>query len=186
MNTNPGFDRLIAEGLEASRAERTEAALDFFSQASALLPSSGVPHFLIGSEHASAGNIDAAEAAFARAVLLAPDFALARYQLGLLQFSSQRAAMALLTWQPLFTLPGPDPLGHFVRGFEALARDSFGEALHHYREGLACNDINQALAADIQRVVEAVERLPREPGEAAEPEPQANHVLLSSYAKGPH
>ena len=186
MNTNPGFDRLIAQGLEASRAERTEAALELFGRASELAPSSGVPHFLIGSEHASAGNIDAAEAAFARAVLLAPEFALARYQLGLLQFSSHRAAIALLTWQPLFALPAADPLGHFVRGFEALARNSFDEALDHYREGLACADINQALASDIQRVVEAVERLPREPAAAPEPEPGGNHILLSAYAKGPH
>ena len=186
MNTDPNFDLLIAKGLEASQQQRTEAALDLFAQASALAPASGLPHFLIGSEHASAGDIDAAEAAFARAVLLAPDFALARYQLGLLQFSSKRASMALLTWQPLFALPSPDPLGHFVRGFEALARDDFGVALGHYREGLACNDINQALAADVQRVVEAVERLPRHAAEGNGQEPAGNHILLSAYAKGRH
>lgn len=186
MNTDPNFDGLIAQGLEASRQQHTEAALDLFAQASALVPASGLPHFLIGSEHASAGDMDAAEAAFARALLLAPDFALARYQLGLLQFTSKRASMALLTWQPLFALPPPDPLGHFVRGFEALARDDFSVALGHYREGLACNDINQALAADIQRVVEAVEHLPREAGEPGGPEPAGNHILLSGYAKGPH
>jgi tetratricopeptide (TPR) repeat protein len=189
MNQEPSFDRLIAEGLEASRDDRMEAALALFAQASALAPASGVPHFLAGSEHANAGNIDLAEAAFARAVLLAPEFALARYQLGLLQFSSQRAAMALVTWQPLFNLPSADPLGHFVRGFEALARDSFTEALEHYREGLACNDINQAMASDIVQVVTAVEKLPG--GEApteveAGADTDARHVLLSGYAKRLH
>lgn len=183
MNTDPSFDRLLAQGLEASRQGSTETALDLFAQASAAAPASGVPHFLIGSEHAASGNIDAAEAAFARALLLAPEFALARYQLGLLQFSSRRAAMALLTWQPLFALPEGDPLGHFVRGFEALARDSFGEALGHYREGLACADINQAMAADIQRVVDAVQDLPDRDGE---PDPATSHVLLSGYGKRPH
>ena len=181
MQSDPSFDRLIAQGLEASRQDRAEEALALFAHAGELQPGSGVPHFLIASEHASAGDIDAAEAAFARALLLAPDFALARYQLGLLQFSSKRAAMALVTWQPLFRLPDADPLHHFVRGFEALARDSFDEALHHYREGLARNDMNQALSGDIQRVVDAVERLPTPQEQAA-----ASHVLLSGYAKGPH
>ncbi|MDB5856919.1 MAG: Tetratricopeptide domain protein [Ramlibacter sp.] len=184
MNQDPNFDRLIAEALEASRDNRTEAALALFAQASAVAPASGIPHFLAGSEHASAGNIELAEAAFARAVLLAPAFALARYQLGLLQFSSQRPAMALVTWQPLFDLPGADPLGHFVRGFEALARDSFAEALEHYREGLACNDINQAMASDILQVVTAVEKLPR--GEPPAADPDARHVLLAGYAKRLH
>jgi tetratricopeptide (TPR) repeat protein len=182
MSNDPRFDRLIAQGLEASRNDRMQEAIDFFAEAGALAPGSGVPDFLIGSEHAAAGDIDAAEQSFARALLLAPDFALARYQLGLLQFTSRRAAMALLTWQPLFALPAADPLAHFVRGFEALARDSFPEALAHYREGLACRDINQALAADVQRVVDAVEQLPG--GE--DPQPTQAHVLLSGYGKGLH
>lgn len=188
MRNDSSFDRLIAQGLEASGNNRTEEAVALFTQASQEAPGSGIPHFLIGSEYAAAGDAEAAEQAFARAVLLAPDFGLARYQLGLLQFSTARAAMALVTWQPLLSLPPADPLVHFVRGFEALARDGFDEALHHYREGLACNDINQGLAADIQRLVEAVERLPgpqAAPAPSEEVEPPA-HVLLAGYARRLH
>jgi predicted TPR repeat methyltransferase len=114
MNQDPRFDQLIAEGMSASREGHAEAALDLYAQASALAPASGLPHFLTASEQAGAGRIDAAEMAFANAVLLAPDFTLARYQLGLLQFTSGRAAVALITWQPLFALAETDPLGHFV------------------------------------------------------------------------
>jgi Flp pilus assembly protein TadD len=188
MQKDSSFDRLIAQGLEASRNNQTEQAVALFDQASRESPASGIPHFLIGSEHAAAGDVEAAEQAFAQAVLLSPDFGLARYQLGLLQFSTARAAMALVTWQPLLALPPADPLLHFVRGFQALARDGFAEALHHYREGLACHDINQGLAADIQRLVDAVEHLPAPPEEPATreaPEPAA-HVLLSAYARRLH
>jgi tetratricopeptide (TPR) repeat protein len=189
MNQDPNFDRLIAEGLEASREDRMETALALFAQAGALAPASGIPHFLAASEHANAGNLEQAEASFARAVLLAPEFALARYQLGLLQFSSQRPAMALVTWQPLFGLAPADPLHHFVRGFEALARDHFDEAVAHYREGLACNDINQAMASDVLQIVSAVEKLPAGKmlqTEPLEPDPDARHVLLSGYGKRLH
>jgi len=183
MTSDPSFEHLLAQGMEASRENRAQHALELFARASACQPASALPHFLLGSEHASAGDIAAAEAAFVNALLLAPDFTLARYQLGLLQFTSQRPAQALLTWQPLFALPPADPLAHFVRGFEALARDSFGESLQHLRQGLTCNDINQAMAADVQRVVEAVERLVGSGDGAAAP---ARHVLLTSYGSGLH
>lgn len=150
--------------------------------------SPGVRAFLVASENAAAGNMEAAEAAFAQAVLLAPAFALARYQLGLLQFSSGRAAVALLTWQPLLELAEADPLPHFVRGFAALAQDDFAQALAHYRAGLARDNPNPAVAADVLKVVEQVEALLASP--AAKPEsgeqPATSHVLLAGYSRGLH
>src|SRR4051812_25103195 len=80
-------------GVVASQTGDAQRALDLFVKASAALPSWGLPHFMIGSEHAAAGRMAQAEAEFANAVLLAPLLHLARYQLGLLQFSSGRAAM---------------------------------------------------------------------------------------------
>jgi tetratricopeptide (TPR) repeat protein len=173
-------DRLLAQGLAASREDRREAALALFGQASEAAPASGLPHFLIASEYASAGDFAAAELSFARAVLLEPTLSLARYQLGLLQFSSRRAPLALLTWQPLFALPEGDELLHFVRGFAALAQDDFDEALRHFRTGLACEPANVALCSDILQLVDAVERLQ----DAQPDDPGVNHVLLSGYGRG--
>lgn len=189
MNTDPRFDQLISDGLAASRDGQTDAALARFAEAGALAPASGIPPFLIASEHASAGNVEAAEAAFANAVLLAPTFALARYQLGLLQFSSGRAAVGLLTWQPLFDLPETDALGHFVRGFAELAQDHFDAAVHHYASGLACPDANPAVCGDIRKLVAELENLRGRPegGEApASADAGTSHVLLAGYAKGLH
>ena len=185
MTTSTDFESRLAAGLAASREGRLEAALASFAEASEADPSSGVPHFLIGSEHAAAGDFASAELAFARAVLLAPDFPLARYQLGLLQFTSQRAPVALLTWAPLLSLPETDALPHFVRGFTALAADAFDDALRHYRSGLACSQPNPAVGSDILQVVDAVEKLQRREGAPADDE-VAQHVLLSAYARGLH
>lgn len=184
MEERTHFDQLVAQGLEASRHDQRASALALFSQAIEADPSSGIPHFLIASEHASAGDFAQAELAFATAVLLAPQFALARYQLGLLQFSSQRVPLALLTWEPLLALPAGDALPHFVRGFTALAQDAFAQALDHLRAGLACEPANAALCSDVLQLVEAVEKL-QQPFAQAE-EKAGTHVLLSAYARGPH
>jgi tetratricopeptide (TPR) repeat protein len=98
------IDPLLEQGLAASQANDSVRALDLFAQASAAAPTAGLPHFLMASEWASLGEIEKAEAAFANAVLLAPDLTIAHYQLGLLQFSSGRAALALVIWQPLLQL----------------------------------------------------------------------------------
>jgi tetratricopeptide (TPR) repeat protein len=185
MNAEERFQDLIREGLAASGDGRRDVALDLYAQAAALLPASGIPHFLVGSEHASAGDIAAAETAFARAVLLSPDFPLARYQLGLLQFSAQRPALALVTWGPLLSLSPTESLGHFVRGFAVLAEDRFAECARHFEAGLACADANPAVAGDIRRVLEALRGL-ASTAEGPSREPGGHHVLLAAYGRGLH
>lgn len=179
MNAEERFQDLLRQGMEAGRAGRSEAALALYAQASALVPASGIPHFLAGSEHAAAGATEPAEAAFANAVLLLPDFALARYQLGLLQFSGQRAAAALVTWGPLLALGPAASLGHFVRGFAAMAEGRFTDAVAHHEAGLACGDLNPAVGGDIRQVLQSLQGL-------AAPEPAAGHVLLAAYGRGLH
>lgn len=173
------LDQLVRDALQASQADDSARALQLLEQAAQRAPGWGLPHFLIGSEYAAMGEMDAAEAAMANAVLLAPDLSIARYQLGLLQFSSGRASVALLTWEPLLALPDSDPLPHFVRGFAALAQDDFGLAASHYRKGLARNHDNPALASDIEKVLQGIadiEQRAKPPADAA-----AAHVLLSGY-----
>lgn len=188
-------DALLAQGVAASQANQSDRAIELFSQASAAAPQSGVPLFLIGSEYAALGDMDKAEAAFANAVLLAPNLTIARYQLGLLQFSSGRAALALVSWQPLLDLDPADPLPHFVRGFAALAQDDLQPALDHFRVGLMQPSNNPALSADIQKVIERIVALQNQgdvPSVEATPKATPNdepadadgshsHVLLSNY-----
>lgn len=182
----PEFESLIDRGVAAMEAGADTAALALFDAARAEQPLSGLPHFLIGSQYAGAGDFQLAEGSIATAVLLSPDLHIARYQLGLLQFSSGRAAVALLTWQALLALPATDPLGHFVKGFAALSQDQFDEALRHYQEGLALNTSNQALSGDIEKVIAEIRQRGLGTAAAAGDQPADStaadsHVLLANY-----
>ena len=137
MSVHVAYDDCLDLGLAASVEQRPAVALSHFAQASTLAPASGVPHLLMGAEHACRGDLALAEDAYQAALRLAPDLHLARYQLGLLQFGAQRTAAALATWQPLFALCASQPLGHFARGFAALVEDDQAAALRHFRRGLA-------------------------------------------------
>jgi tetratricopeptide (TPR) repeat protein len=199
---NQNADELVSQGLAASQAGNSPAAIEFWQQASAAAPSSGIPHFLMASEFASLGEIDRAEASFANAVLLAPGLLTARYQLGLLQFSSGRAAMALVTWEPLLAGDQTDPiapaLAHFVRGYAALAQDAFDDALASFDAGLQINTTNLPLSGDIRLMMDRIQTLlagqtasdtPPESNtdahmkiEAEAPDASSDsHVLLSNY-----
>jgi len=175
----------MSSGMSASQANDGAQAIEWFQKASAADPGAALPQFLLGAEFAALGDMDQAETAFANATLLAPGFPMARYQLGLLQFSSGRAGVGLLTWQPLLELPDTDPLPHFVRGFAALAQDRFEEALEHYRRGLELNTTNSALSGDIEKVIAGINALaskavPEEESTEAEGD-SGNHVLLANY-----
>ena len=183
MDDQTGFEQQIQQGLAESAANRPEAALECFRAAARLRPSDGLPYLLIGSEHAACGDAQAAEQAFATAIVHAPGLHVARYQLGLLQFSSGRASIALLSWQPLLALDAQEPFGHLVQGFIALTEDRIADALGHWRQGLDRCGASRALAGDVARIIEAVGRL-HEGADSSEP--PNRHVLVAGYGRVVH
>ncbi|MES2939286.1 MAG: hypothetical protein V4864_16485 [Pseudomonadota bacterium] len=177
---------LLDMGIAASMADRPAQALQLFERAAAAAPAWALPHFLLGSEYAAQNDIAKAETALANAVLLDPELHIARYQLGLLQFSASRAAAALVTWQPLAGQQGLQGLPAFVRGFAAMAQDDFTTAQQHFHDGLAEPDLNTAVAGDIHKVLADLQVLlapeARPPVQQAELQP-ASHVLVAAYDK---
>lgn len=179
------FDALIAQGLAASLANQSKTALDCFAQAIDCEPASGLPHFLIGSEHAQLGRVQDAEAAFTSAVLLSPEMSIARYQLGLLQFASDRLPTALVTWQPLLALTESDPLRHFVTGFIEMQRNQPALAIQHFRRGVELNHGSPPMNRDVERVIQQLAALcivgSAEPNDRPPDASAQMHVLLSNY-----
>jgi tetratricopeptide (TPR) repeat protein len=111
-------------------------------------------HFLRGSLLAGSARPIEAHASLSRAVALAPDFVLARFQLGFFELTSGEAGRALATWQPLDTLPRDHYLHHFVTGLRHLIADEFPQAIAALREGIAVNGENPPLNRDMQLIID--------------------------------
>jgi len=110
--------------------------------------------FLHGSHLVGAGRLIEGHAAMARAVTLAPDFAIARFQLGLLHLTSGEANEALEAWARLDRLSDGHYLRHFVDGLRALIRDDFQATIAKLRAGIALNTENEPLNHDMRLLID--------------------------------
>lgn len=140
-------------------------------------------HFLRGSILAGIGRSIEALPALRRAVELAPDFAIARFQLGFFQLTSGEAADALSTWGPLALLEEGHYLRSFVAGLTHLIRDEFAPAIEQLRAGIAANEENPPLNRDMQLIVDQASGLLAGAGAADEAEQtvSAASLLLGQF-----
>jgi len=138
-------------------------------------------HFLRGSLLAGLKRYDEARQAMGRAVQIAPTFAVARFQLGLLELTSGQAEAAEATWGPLQDLPEHHYLRLFAAGLGRLIRDDFPGTIALLMEGIENNDENLPLNRDMQMMIaEAQKKL----DEAAGEEPSsAAQLLLQRFGK---
>ncbi len=164
------------------------AALRLLTQAVERWPQDARIHFLNGSCLAEGGRYDDAIVAFERAVGLQSDYAIARFQLGLLHLSSGRVAQALAAWEPLDGLIERDALRLFKQGLTALIEERWQDCVELLRAGIDANTAFPPLNSDMQRVIERVsgalagnqavttENIPSQ----SEAE-SSRHVLLTEY-----
>lgn len=113
-------------------------------------------HFLQGAIAASAQDFATARASMRRAVDLAPDYAIARFQLGFLLLTSGEPHAAQEVWGPLDALPADNYLRLFATGLRHLIRDEFDDTIQLLREGMARNLENPAMNRDMQMIVDKV------------------------------
>lgn len=116
-------------------------------------------HFLKGSVLAGLGRAIEAHQALSYAVSLAPDFAIARFQLGFFELTSGEPDRARATWLPLASLPDDHHLRLFVTGLEALIEDRFADAIAWLERGMAVNSENPPLNRDMQMLIDECRRL---------------------------
>ena len=137
-------------------------------------------HFLRGSMLVGIGRPIEALPALRKAVELAPDLVIARFQLGFFLLTSGDAAEALSVWGPLALLPEGHYLRTFVAGLTHLIRDEFADSVRLLNEGIAANGENPPLNRDMALIVEQVEKL----GMATVPAPGEEDVSAASLLLG--
>lgn len=165
-------------------AALAEGSPDAFGQLEALIadyPADARLYFLRGSLLIGAGRAIEAHASLSEAVRLAPDYALARFQLGFFELTSGEAARALRSWEPLGEqLPHDHYLLHFVAGLRHLIADRFEQAIAELEQGIAINDENLPLNGDMNLII-AECRKQLAPGEESG-EASATSMLLGQFA----
>ena len=107
-------------------------------------------HFMRGSVLAGMSEHNKAHAALSRAVEIAPEYAIARYQLGFFELTGGEADRALSTWGPLLKAPKDNYLRVFVEGMVHVIRDEFPEAIATFERGIKLNDENPPMNGDIE------------------------------------
>jgi Tfp pilus assembly protein PilF len=142
--------------------------------------------YLLAAEHAQLGMMDRAEEGFRKTVELAPDFPMARFQLGQLHLTKSDAASAKTVLAPLANLPAGQALSGYAKGLIAAANEDIGEAITQIQAGLACDQDIPALASDMRRVLDNLLALGG--GIAPTPSPigtpaSAAPMYLSNYGK---
>lgn len=145
-------------------------------------------HFLKGSLLIGLKRFVEAHDSLSKAVEIAPDFALARFQLGFFELTSGEADAALETWRPLRALPTGHWMLSFVIGLEHLIGDRFEACIDALRAGIAANTENLPLNRDMELIIAQCEELlaastPTEPA-PDEAEVSATSLLLRSSGLG--
>lgn len=135
-------------------------------------------HFMKGSILASIQKHIEAYESLKHAVKIAPEYHLARYQLGFFELTSGEADQALSTWGPLLRLPRDVYLRQFVEGLTALIRDEFDIAIERFEQGMALNEENAPMNNDIGLLVEKTKSL--RDGEVSASEASADETAQSA------
>jgi tetratricopeptide (TPR) repeat protein len=117
-------------------------------------PSDARLRFLRGSMLAGKQNYLAARSEMRRALDLAPNYTIARFQLGLLTLTCGEPYAALEVWGPLHSLPQDSFLLLFVRGLSHLIKDEFADAIALLEEGISRNRENIPMNRDMQMVID--------------------------------
>lgn len=142
-------------------------------------------HFLKGSMLISAGRLIEAHRAMSQAVTLAPDFAIARFQLGFFQLTSGEPENALETWGRLDRLPDDHYLRKFVDGLRCLIRDDFPGAIAHLADGIALNQENPPLNNDMGLLIDKCRDLAQTNALARDDGPVSEtSLILRQFARG--
>ena len=109
--------------------------------------------FLMGSFLAGKGILPKALELLRLALAMAPDFDMARFQLGLLELTSGAPDRAAEIWAPFQQYPDGNFLRLFADGLAYLVRNQFDRAIELLSRGMEANDIIPQYNADLRAMI---------------------------------
>jgi tetratricopeptide (TPR) repeat protein len=139
-------------------------------------------YLLHGSALVGDGRLIEGHRSLSKAVEIEPDFAIARFQLGLFQLTSGEAGNALSTWGRLDGLPDGHYLRKFVDGLRCLIRDDFQGAISNLREGIPLNTENLPLNKDMQMLIDRCLPMLQGGQDGADRSVSETSLILSRFA----
>lgn len=175
------------QNIVAAADDDAQRALANIAEALADFPGDPRLYFLKGSLLIGLGHFIEAHQALARAVAIAPDYAIARFQLGFFELTSGEAEASLVSWAPLKDLPDGHWLRSFVSGLEHLIADRFAACIDALRAGVAANDENAPLNRDMELIItECSALLASRKAPAKDEEVSPTEVSSASFLLGLH
>jgi tetratricopeptide (TPR) repeat protein len=180
------FDRLDIEellrlALEAIKSDRDAEAISMLKQILVREPEHLHATYLLAAQHAQIGMFDRAEIGLRKALSQAPDFGIARFQLGQLLTMKGEGAEARDVLLPL--CDGVDALASYARAISAMAAEDIAVAVQEIGRGLDLQQEIPALADDMRRLRERLakdEPRPTKPDTMSAPAYFVGHGYPSS------
>lgn len=151
-------DELLRLSLDAMNNGRDADAVVMLKTLLERDPGHVYGQYLLAAQHAQLGMPDRAEAGFRAVVSVAPEFPIARFQLGqllVIKGAHDEARQVLL---PLTV--ADDALGAYARAMSAAAAEDIADAVRELDAGLALPQEIPALAGDMQRLRDQLQQVP--------------------------
>lgn len=175
--------------MQAMQTNSNEQAIDYLKRLLEISDDNGKAYYLLGAVHAQIGMYERAAVEMAKAVELDSDLPTAHFQLGLLHITSGRVEEAEQAWQALDKLGESDPLFHFKCGMLHLVNDEFDACIEDLNQGIALNNLNEALNNDMRKIINGAEQARDKPMSPSVPDQEqggndgGRHILLSAYQR---
>ncbi|MCG6971462.1 MAG: tetratricopeptide repeat protein [Gammaproteobacteria bacterium] len=147
-------DKLFDLALQASQANDPQKSIGILKSAIEQSPEDARMWYMLASLYTDIGIYDKAIHNMEKALQIDPNYAIARFHLGLLQLTSGNRELANTTWLPLNALGETHYLVLFKTGLLHIADDDIEQGILLIRQGIDQNHVVESLNEDMETVIE--------------------------------
>lgn len=174
-------EELLRLSLAAMNGARDADAVVMLKTLVERTPDHAYGQYLLAAQHAQMGLMDRAESGFRAAVQLAPEFPMARFQLGQLLLLKDERQEARETLAPLQSADD-SALSAYASALIALGDEQLALAAEHLEAGLTKPQPIPALAEDMRKLRTSLDARMEQGSEPADA-PAGASLFLSNYGR---